>query len=328
MSRKCLSVNFTQNEKNITDLSYLKCNQRTTDVLTLEHVKKYIESFYQDIKNIKDITIDKKNIDDFSQFITNLQPADDYIKKKDTIRNNLNLQNENNQISLAFEAYMVSKNNRTVPQRNDILSDIHDGWALARLVSSKIEDNNLTFIPSFKISKYKLENDASYNIVDISNLTKLSQENRALLEEYLNYDGDSIKKTNELKNIVIKIIFMDKATYIRADQLKMMVPFQNLLDTDKQTDEPFYDANFSTADKLNNTKQEIIKYIPPPEANGAAGGARKRNGGSASCKGPVQTEKRVLIGGKSRVVYQGKRGGEYIKKGGEFMSLVKAIKGI
>ena len=38
---------------------------------------------------------------------------------------------------------------------------------------------------------------------------------------------------------------------------------------------------------------------------------------------PTKTNKRVMVGGKSRVVYQGKRGGEYIKQAGSFMSLNK-----
>ena len=39
--------------------------------------------------------------------------------------------------------------------------------------------------------------------------------------------------------------------------------------------------------------------------------------------GPVATNKRVMVGGKNRVVYSGKRGGEYVKSAGEFIPLNK-----
>ncbi len=40
----------------------------------------------------------------------------------------------------------------------------------------------------------------------------------------------------------------------------------------------------------------------------------------------VKTNERALVGGKSRVVYKGPRGGRYIKKGGEFVPLKTASK--
>jgi hypothetical protein len=48
----------------------------------------------------------------------------------------------------------------------------------------------------------------------------------------------------------------------------------------------------------------------------ASGGDQKK-----STKKP--TQKRIKVGGKDRVVYEGPRGGEYIKQGGGFVSLKK-----
>jgi hypothetical protein len=42
--------------------------------------------------------------------------------------------------------------------------------------------------------------------------------------------------------------------------------------------------------------------------------------------GKLPTNKRVQLGGNTRIVYQGKRGGEYIKMSGGFVSLAEAKK--
>jgi hypothetical protein len=55
------------------------------------------------------------------------------------------------------------------------------------------------------------------------------------------------------------------------------------------------------------------------------GGRRKPKNKPSSSSGHTPTKKRVMIGGNSRVVYSGKRGGEYVKKGGEFIPLAKAM---
>ncbi len=51
-------------------------------------------------------------------------------------------------------------------------------------------------------------------------------------------------------------------------------------------------------------------------------GSRKAKGGAAVA-GPTRTSQSVQYGGRDRVVYQGPRGGKYIKKGGEFVPISK-----
>lgn len=304
--------------------------KRKENLLTLQIVRDYIKSFYEDVTYLKTLTI--SDPDDFCTFIHSLQPPTTNTqwpnKTLEQIKETFKKQDEDNQLSLAFEAYMVFKNKRTLDQKTQILSDIHDGWALARLITTQ---KNKQELPIKLACNFKTNQYETYNLT----LNIDSEEQDDILTKILNYDSQNKSDHSKLlKSILITINFdSNNTTVIRGDQLKMMVPYINLVQTDKNKDESFYTANFSDVEKLKTTINTIAVHIPLPKANGAAGGGRKhsaakRNGGSASCKGPMQTQKRVLIGGKSRVVYQGKRGGEYIKKGGEFMSLVKAIKGI
>ena len=68
--------------------------------------------------------------------------------------------------------------------------------------------------------------------------------------------------------------------------------------------------------KAKKTKASKSKK-PVPKNKKQSGGC-----GGGMC-GPVATNKRVMVGGKNRIVYSGKRGGEYVKSAGEFIPLNK-----
>jgi hypothetical protein len=55
----------------------------------------------------------------------------------------------------------------------------------------------------------------------------------------------------------------------------------------------------------------------------AGGKKRKPKGAKKGGCGPMPTEQRVMVGGRSAVVYKGSRGGQYVKKGGEYVPLSK-----
>jgi hypothetical protein len=58
----------------------------------------------------------------------------------------------------------------------------------------------------------------------------------------------------------------------------------------------------------------------------AAEGGRKPKPTKPSKTYPIKTKKTVMINGKSRTIYEGKRGGEYIRKGDGFVKVAEAIK--
>jgi hypothetical protein len=65
----------------------------------------------------------------------------------------------------------------------------------------------------------------------------------------------------------------------------------------------------------------------PPAGEPKEGGKKRKAKGSKGSKkggaGPMPTEQRVMVGGRSAVVYKGSRGGQYVKKGGEYVPLSK-----
>lgn len=67
-----------------------------------------------------------------------------------------------------------------------------------------------------------------------------------------------------------------------------------------------HNQKYYSASELTKVSQEISDSLQD--------GGKKKSTKKA-------TKKRVEVKGKKRVVYEGKRGGEYIKEGGKFVSL-------
>jgi hypothetical protein len=71
----------------------------------------------------------------------------------------------------------------------------------------------------------------------------------------------------------------------------------------------------------------IVKYTKFPSSTKAIPDNPKQEGaGKAIKKTYAKSAKRFMNGKKQMVIYLGKRGGEYLKVKGEYMSLVKYIK--
>ena len=74
----------------------------------------------------------------------------------------------------------------------------------------------------------------------------------------------------------------------------------------------------------------ILKYDIEAEchqvfANVKAGG-RKPKPTKPSKTYPIKTKRTVMINGKPRTIFEGKRGGEYVKKGDGFVKVAEAIR--
>ncbi len=117
---------------------------------------------------------------------------------------------------------------------------------------------------------------------------------------------------------------------------------QDQLEQDQQEQDPQEKDAQELLESRGYTVIPPVKEAPPAEAAPAeeeeeaelGGGARRSRRGSkksgsrkakggAAVAGPTRTSQSVQYGGRDRVVYQGPRGGKYIKKGGEFVPISK-----
>jgi len=67
-------------------------------------------------------------------------------------------------------------------------------------------------------------------------------------------------------------------------------------------------GNLAFGESISRMFDALINYDKP---NATVGGSKK------------QTKERIMLGGKSRVIYVGKRGGKYVKQNGKFVSIKK-----
>jgi hypothetical protein len=95
----------------------------------------------------------------------------------------------------------------------------------------------------------------------------------------------------------------------------MFLPFEDLHPDIQKMDESFYNEYIKVKDNGNPAYEICTEVFMTPAVTGKGGGKLPSS--------PQKTGKRVTIAGKSRVVYVGKRGGQYIKQGGQFVRLNK-----
>ena len=323
---------------------------------TLADVTEYIQYMLSNAQELAKTTLD------VSQMQLHLQElfrnaADTTYDLKSVEMKHFDDTGEQNPLSYIASMYMLNKLGNSADKMTR-LAAVHNGWAICRLMNLN-KEGKFTF--NYATNKmYKRKSDGTF---DLDGINKKIKDGITIIEYYLkeqeqelnyqtknipsleylvklgqNYTSDGTLIIKHLQNNVFVKIHLekDKFTIIRADQLCMFVPFEKLgTEYLKNVDDVFLneyvkqgkqstlEESFSlSAENNTKLKYEIISNLL---SFGAQGG-RSRRGGSACSHTPSQ--KRVMIGGKQRVVYQGKRGGEYIKKGGEFITLNKALKAI
>ena len=345
MPPKCLKVTPNKKDGNY-DVEGMDCDASSSDQNLLlqsiinaikkrkpefdfDNVKKYINLFKSDIDYFLKLDIKGKS-HDFKTAMLELyysgwgkQEKEDMFKTYD----------ENNQISVLLSVYKVIQNNReftydkitaaynlanenygnnvtdeSITSNRDLLSDIHDGWALARLITAKENDD------SFNKTNYKTKEVNIFNKYVIS-LDTSDQIEKNFLLAILNKNDTNLDKL--LKQIHISIELDDIKTTIRADQLAMMLPFDDLLNDYKKADMPFL-KNYINEETKTKTF-DLVNGLFPNIKDISKGGRKLVK------KSPIykKTDKRVNIKGKDRIVYTGLRGAEYIKNNGEFIKLKK-----
>lgn len=308
--------------------------QKKENTININDVKNYIQTFSTDIEYFTKLNIIKENKDQYINAMLKLYYPPWAEFTKDDI---FNTNNEDNQLSVLLQVYKVIQNKHTKIKDFDLLkktlekgllynatnediqsteitnllTDIHDGWALARLITATMNDN------TFNNIQYKTKNDNILN--EAIELNTTNSTHQLFLNAVINKKNKNLDKL--LKNIHIKINSgINGTSIIRADQLAMMVPFNNLLDADKLNDIPFLknfldvdSFTYNTSKKLENVNkaeysfQIINKLFPNIQL---AGGHKSKK----SIK-YIRTDYKY---GKN-IVYTTSRGGKYIKnKNGDY----------
>jgi hypothetical protein len=324
-TRQCSKVYTTRNGKTVS------AEVESCDDVTFETVAAYIKKMIKEGQELTTkINSEKLGsiISEYSKIFSGNKTITPTIKSE-----NFNVNNESNPFSYIVSMYELSK---VTDDEHARLSAVHDGWAIARLMNLNMQ-GELSFgeYKTNRIDTTKEQLVIDFNIDNLPNLTSTSIKDYIILD-YLVKLGKHDKKnaifthldgkpsTNILVNLQFTIEGKLYSSTIRGNQLCMFVPF-NMLGEEIQNDDVPYLQEYIKKEGEQFKYKIISDIIDSPSAGTQAGG-RPRRGGSACSHTPSQ--KRVLIGGKPRVVYQGKRGGEYIKKGGEFISLSKVLKAI
>lgn len=194
---------------------------------------------------------------------------------------------------------------KTDKERNLLM---HDAWALGKMfVLEKNETTNM-----FKL--IRKPNDVNKNI-DIK--SKATRDNFDTLKEKYENKGSNDGLQFEIEGLPNTYAFQAK----RIFDSKQLRSYENLSYDQKMLDNPPQFAYIATMnlDKVNKIRALI--QIQSFKSGGSSYNSKLKSHKGGSISGPKPSEKRVMLGGKPRVVYIGKRGGEYVKKGGEFISL-------
>lgn len=184
-----------------------------------------------------------------------------------------------------------------------ILTQIHDMWALNLFVEHYEEGG---------VVKLKYKN-AGTNGDSLDNFTNITVKAGPLPKKDEWYKGDLISCEYNKKSIKDNILdnkddfSKNKITFphiindgimLEFRRISQLIPFNMLTEPCKEQDKPFWDKNVKVFTEISNSKGGSFKI----------------------------TADRVMLGGRNAVVYNGPRGGKYVKKSGEYVKLARIIK--
>jgi len=178
-----------------------------------------------------------------------------------------------------------------------LLSASHDAWSYARFIK---------FNDEFDLESYseKAGNTLDTNLIPIILDDKfVSKVQLKRLGQLVSFD-DLLKRSEEeaMKDVIPLTTYFT----IVVDNIEVVKGLHSLIFGNV--------VGGRKTKKSKVSKSKSKKLVDSKKQSGGCGGGM--------C-GPVATNKRVMVGGKNRVVYSGKRGGEYVKSAGEFIPLNK-----
>ena len=199
-----------------------------------------------------------------------------------------------------------------------IINDaIHDGWTLSRLITTT---SGGKFDYKFKSSNLKNTDDQV-----IVNLTDTRPEILTLISYLLNRTEPILAK---LSNVFIQIDFTIKSdtpstTIIRAEELRDFLPHALLLENKKNNIINEIPTYTQIPEIFSLHKTNIMTFDKKQLFKSSQRAGSTRTYPKTPINYPIPSSKRILVAGQTRIVHVGKRGGEYIKQKGEFISLAK-----
>ena len=215
-----------------------------------------------------------------------------YYKTYQKLANELNRTHTDDLLEM-YIGLKYLKNNEYAS--NDNLSIMHDAWALARMFDFDFE--RCTFGPCKEALDNATEAETFVQLMDAAKT-----------------GGEVAKKTVITQDIIVSDHVL-KAR-IQARHLFNFVHFKDLIYEVAITDTPPL-MTFLTKIKLRaEGEDKALKYVLGIAAQ--AGGAKH--------KSYKRTDKRVSVGGRKAVVYEGPRGGSYVRIAGKYVSIKKLAK--
>jgi hypothetical protein len=174
-----------------------------------------------------------------------------------------------------------------------LLSDVHDAWSYSRFVRFNKELTGIENFVDLPGDDTDLKRHVKFNLDDNVFTTVQNRRLNQFIEFNILFQND---EEDAMKDIVPIITF-----------IKML--FNDRKELQQMTIKKFREIKSMIFESPQGGRRKTVKGKSTPKSKPAK----------------TKTSKRVMIGGKNRVVYSGKRGGEYVKKGGEFIPVSKAM---
>lgn len=304
---------------NISKQRYLQNNAKVSPIDRVKHYLNDLVPYVNMFKNIETLNLMKTKANDtpLSVILNNIakigggQWYDGEPRELD-----IGLNASGNFVYLA-EAYMffhdkISQGefyNLNEVQKN--CAKIHDGWAIARLIDWG--GNGTGFIDYQSTQLNKEKDPPEFSFINLSEIEVISLVNRG--DDYPTITRDD--KSIACNKFYIVLDFNGIHSRIRGDQLSMFVHFRYLTKKIQDQDQAF--ANYISSHK--ETIEPLVNYVEKQMSS-------KQQIRNQALPKPLQaTGGRVQLGGRNAVVYEGPRGGKYIKQNGGFVPVKKALQG-
>jgi len=205
---------------------------------------------------------------------------------------------------------LLAINEKKEGEKEEELSVVHDAWAIAKLMTINKEG---------KIDyKYTTNRYIDKEIKEEKKKVSMKINNKEEIESYINIIQKFGKECaiydllDKTKDYVYELEHNDdKSSIIRLNQIGMFLNFSDLHKTIQEADEPFlqvYQRPVNDSDKKDvKVYKEFYNFLTNTNTT-QQGGSNTKN----TKKKYIKTTERILIKGKSRIVYEFKKG-KFIK---------------
>jgi len=212
-----------------------------------------------------------------------------------------------------FAFYVVLSDDRAPSRTNDVKVNV----ALIAVQNSRTADPSTvqsifySDISCSKLTDMSITSKSTFDQSDDAKLNKDIQSWRNKFPEALKVEGDDSDAT--IKGFLQNL-------YATANNAIAKNP-SDINWSDEQNFSDFVDKQLAMHQQPSTEGGRRSRKSSPKSTPKSSSKSPAKSAKPSAAKGPQPTDERVLVKGRTRVVYKGPKGGKYIKKDGKFVRL-------